>query len=345
MNLLIIGPSWVGDMVISNSLLQHLKRIYPGCKIDVLAPAWCNMILKKMPEVDGVITMPVTHGQLRIGARRKIAASLPRNYDRAIVLPNSFKSSLIPFFAKIPVRTGYTGELRYGVLNDRRSLDKETLPLMHMRYNALAYPKNSLSDLEQLRHPYPHLQVDRSAQEIAKAELSELMGLNYLSPFIAICPGAEFGPAKCWPHYHYSYLSNQLIEEGFYVIILGSAKDRNIAQKIREGVNKQDYCLDLTGKTQLDTAVDILSIAHGVVSNDSGLMHIAAALDRPLVALFGPTSPQFTPPLSSRARILRKIEGYFPIRHSKDSPEGYHRSLIDLSPEEVHHSITSLLAT
>ncbi|QRN41655.1 MAG: lipopolysaccharide heptosyltransferase II [Neisseriaceae bacterium] len=343
MNILVIGPSWVGDMMISNSLLQNLKNMYPDSNIDVLAPAWCQDILTKMPQINKIIHMPLTHGQLCITARKKIASDLNSKYEQAIILPNSFKSALIPFFAKIPIRTGWRGEFRYGLLNDLRILDKERYPMMVMRYNALAFPKKKQPQTEQLKIPYPRLSVSDTDIEKTTKKLNSTYGFSSDLPFIAICPGAEYGPAKCWPHYHYANLSNLLIQDGYRICILGSHRDRPIANKIKTQINKKSQCINLAGNTKLNEVADIMSLSQGIVSNDSGLMHIAAAVNKPLVALYGPTSPKFTPPLSNSAKIIRLIDGYIPIRHANDSPEGYHHSLIDIQPQHVHQELIKII--
>ena len=303
MKILVVGPSWVGDMMMSQSLYRTLRARYPQAIIDVMAPAWCRPLLSRMPEVNEAIPMPLGHGALAIGERRKLGHSLrERRYDRAYVLPNSFKSALVPFFANIPLRTGWRGEMRYGLLNDARVLDKDAWPLMVERYVALAYDNG-------------------------------------------VCPGAEFGPAKRWPHYHYAALAKKLIDDGYQIALFGSAKDNEAGKEIIAALSseQQAWCRNLAGETQLEQAVILIAACKAVVTNDSGLMHVAAALDRPLVALYGPSSPDFTPPLSHKARVIRLITGYHKVRKG-DAAEGYHQSLIDITPERVLQELNELLA-
>ncbi len=149
MKILVIGPSWVGDMMMSQSLYRTLKAEYPSAEIDVMAPAWCRPLLARMPEVNQALAMPLGHGALALGERRRLGHALRANgYDRAYVLPNSFKSALVPFFANVPQRTGWRGEMRYGLLNDLRVLDKAAFPLMVQRYVALAYDKQRIQRAE-----------------------------------------------------------------------------------------------------------------------------------------------------------------------------------------------------
>ncbi|MDU5501208.1 MAG: lipopolysaccharide heptosyltransferase II [Enterobacter sp.] len=315
MKILVIGPSWVGDMMMSQSLYRTLKA-----RIDVMAPAWCRPLLSRMPEVNEAIPMPLGHGALEIGERRKLGHSLrEKRYDRAYVLPNSFKSALVPFFAGIPHRTGWRGEMRYGLLNDARVLDKAAWPLMVERYVALAYDKGVMRSAKDLPQPllWPQLQVNDGE----KSQTCSAFGLSAERPMIGFCPGAEFGPAKRWPHYHYAELAKQLIDEGYQIVLFG----RNLA-----------------GETQLEQAVILIAACHAVVTNDSGLMHVAAALNRPLVALYGPSSPDFTPPLSHKARVIRLITGYHKVRKG-DAAEGYHQSLIDITPQRVLEELNELL--
>lgn len=341
MKTLIIGPSWVGDMMMSQSLYRTLKARDPQIEIDVMAPAWCRALLNKMPEVNQAIAMPIGHGRLALKERYQLGKQLQKNhYDQAIVLPNSLKSALIPFFAGIAKRTGWKGEMRYGLLNDMRTLDKQAFPLMVERYIALAYNKGEVISANDLAKPLlnPLLIVTPEDAANTRAEFD----LSSDIPLIGFCPGAEFGPAKRWPDYHYAALADMLVKQEAKIIIFGSEKDRAVGEAIIAQMALGDKCINLAGLTSLEQAVNLLSCCNAVVSNDSGLMHIAAALDRPLVALYGPSSPDFTPPLSSKAEIIRLITGYHKIRKG-DAEEGYHQSLIDIDPERVFETLMKLL--
>ncbi len=211
-------------MMMSQSLYRTLRARYPQAIIDVMAPAWCRPLLSRMPEVNEAIPMPLGHGALAIGERRKLGHSLrERRYDRAYVLPNSFKSALVPFFANIPLRTGWRGEMRYGLLNDARVLDKDAWPLMVERYVALAYDNGVMRCAKDLPQPllWPQLQVN----EGEKSQACSAFNLSYDRPIVGFCPGAEFGPAKRWPHYHYAELAKKLIDDGYQIALFGSAKD------------------------------------------------------------------------------------------------------------------------
>ena len=335
MKTLVIGPSWVGDMLMSQSLYRHLKQQNPDQSIDVLAPDWCRPVLERMPEVEQAIAMPVGHGSIQWGVRKAVARDLQnQQYDRAFVLPNSLKSALIPWFAKIPQRIGWKGELRYGLLTDLRKLDKTAFPLMVQRYVGLSQPANAAA-LSRAQILPPKLRVDAQAQNAALTEF----GLDK-SKAIAFCPGAEFGPAKRWPDYHYAALAKQLVTQGYQVWLFGSAKDQPICQQIIDQLSseQQTQCFNLAGATSLPQAIDLLAACQAAVTNDSGLMHIAAAVDTPLVALYGPTSPGFTPPLSDKAEVIRLIEGFHKIRKG-DAEQGYHQSLIDITPEQALNAL------
>lgn len=345
MKILVIGPSWVGDMIMSHSLYQTLKQQYPDCLIDVLAPNWCKPLLARMPEVRNAITMPIGHGSFDLKGRYRIGKSLRNQYDMAIVLPNSLKSAFIPAFAKIPLRRGWIGESRYFLLNDWRS-NKNDYPMMVQRYVALGYDKTVLPTAKHLAIPKPYLQVDAQALEQTLETFAKQTALCTNRPVIGFCPGAEFGPAKRWPHYHYADLARQLIEQGYAVRLFGSAKDKEVGEQLSQALPQklQHYCVNLAGETDLNQAVDLISDCVAVVSNDSGLMHIAAALNKPLVAVYGPTSPEYTPPLSDNAVIIRLIEGgLIKVRKSQDSSEGYHQSLIDITPQMVIEKLRDFL--
>jgi heptosyltransferase II len=343
MKILVVGPSWVGDMMMSQSLYRTLLTCFPDARIDVMAPNWCRPLLARMPEVHQAIAMPIGHGSFAFWERRKLGQQLrTAEYDRAYVLPNSFKSALIPFFANIPKRIGWRGEMRYGLLNDARVLDKQAFPLMVERYVALAFAKESVKSAQEL--PRPLLTPKLSVTSAETLGMKTQFGLSEIRPIIGFCPGAEFGPAKRWPHYHYTTLATMLIERGFDIILLGSKSDQQTGQTILEALpaDLQAHCQNLAGTTTLEQAVTLIAGCQAIVSNDSGLMHIAAALDRPLVALYGPSSPDFTPPLSDKAEVIRLISGYLKIRKG-DQQLGYHQSLIDITPKSVNDALSQLI--
>lgn len=345
MNILIIGPSWVGDMIMSHSLYQQLKQQYLNCQIDVMAPNWCKPLLARMPEVRKAIEMPLGHGKFALYERYRLGKALRHQYDMAIVLPNSLKSAFIPFFAKIPCRRGWKGESRYILLNDLRA-NKKDYPMMVQRYVALAFESNAVPKADDIPVLKPYLVVEPQQQTATFKTFKKQTALLGGRPIIGFCPGAEFGPAKRWPHYHYAALAKMLIEQGYAVELFGSLKDMDAGEQIRHALpfELQPFCLNLAGQTNLNQAVDLLANCTAVVTNDSGLMHVAAATDRPLVALYGPTSPTYTPPLSEKAVIIRLIEGdLIKVRKSTDSTEGYHQSLIDITPDMVMEKLHILL--
>ncbi len=304
--ILIVGPAWVGDMVMAQSLFMTLKRAQPGVAIDVVAPGWTAPLLARMPEVRRAIMTPFAHGSLNLPGRWQFGRSLrAEGYAQAIVLPNSFKSALVPWFAGIKRRTGWRGELRRGLLNDVRVLDKAALPLMIDRFNALAFDKGGVQRAADFPtpHPAPRLVVDAAEAAATRTRF----GLGDARPVLALCPGAEFGAAKRWPERHYAELAAQKIAEGWQVWLFGSAKDAAVCAEIVAQIPEGDrvHCHALAGRTALAEAIDLMSLAAAVATNDSGLMHVAAALERPLVAIYGPTSPGFTPPLNAAHRIAK----------------------------------------
>lgn len=339
--ILIIGPSWVGDMVMAQSLFMVLKQQHPDAIIDVLAPAWSRPIIERMPEVNRAIDMPLGHGSFGIKERRTLGHSLrSEHYTQSIALPNSWKSALIPWFANIPIRTGWKGEARYFLLNDLRVLHKETLPFMVQRFVALAYPKNIVdpSNTLALEHcPTPALMANTKRLP----QLFEKFLLSTDKPILILCPGAEFGPAKQWPAEHYSATARKMTKEGYQVWIMGSAGDTDIAEEIvslTQVDNKTADIISLCGSTSLEEAIDLMSAATHVISNDSGLMHIASALNKPLTALYGATSPAFTPPLSSNATIIATDVDCGPC-FQRICPEGHHKCMQSLEPEQVINTL------
>lgn len=337
MNILIVGPSWVGDMVMAQTLFACLKQRHPGCAIDVLAPDWSRPILERMPEVRQAIGFPVGHGVLDLKTRRDIARRLRGQYDQAILLPNSLKSALVPFLARIPQRTGWLGELRYGLLNDHRKLDKARYPLMIERFMALAFEPGA-----ELPQPYPRpaLVVESSSREAALARF----GLQLDRPVLALCPGAEFGEAKRWPSEHYAAVAEAKIRQGWQVWLFGSKNDHPVGEAIREELEPglMEESVNLSGQTSLAEAIDLLSCADAVVSNDSGLMHVAAALGRPLVAVYGSTSPGFTPPLAEQVESVRLGLDCSPC-FERTCRFGHYNCLRDLPPVQVIAALERLV--
>ncbi len=320
-------------MVMSQTLYQLLGQRHPGCQIDVVAPPWSQPLLQRMPEVRQGFSLNIAHGEFNVTARRKLAQELKqRKYQQAILLPNSWKSALIPFMAKIPKRSGWLGEMRWGLLNDVRHLDKQQYPLMIERFMALALPADA-----PLEKPYvkPALRVEDESRQQAVAELQ----LQIDKPILALCPGAEFGPAKRWPEEHYAKVANEYLRAGYQIWIFGSKNDTPVAEKIQQLTQKA--CVDLTGKTSLGQAIDLLSLANCVVTNDSGLMHIAAALGRPLVAIYGSSDPSFTPPLHEQVKIVRLGIECSPC-FKRECPWQHLKCLKDLQPQLVLNAITEL---
>jgi len=292
-------------------LLSRLKQT--GGAIDVLAPEWVAPVVRRMPEVSHVISTPFRHGPLALRARWRLGRALREHgYQNAIVLPNSWKSALVPFFAGIPVRTGYVGEMRYGLLN---ALHRSTGAPMPEHYARLAGDGAR--------------ELGRAHLETTKNEVAEAMRkFGIATRYTVLCPGAEYGPAKRWPYFR--ELAERL---GSPVVIIGSAKDAEAAAHV-PGLN-------LVGRTSLDEAICLIAGAQAVVSNDSGLMHVAAALGRPQVALFGSSSPEHTPPASRAARVLWLRLECSPC-FERECPLGHFRCMKDLSPEAVLAEVRSL---
>jgi heptosyltransferase-2 len=332
--ILVVGPSWVGDMVMAQSLFITLLERQPHARIDVLAPAWSAPLLARMPEVRRLIAMPLGHGQLQLRTRRRLGRSLAaEHYSQAIVLPNSWKSALVPWWARVPLRTGYRGELRWGLLNDRRTLDKARLPMTVQRFVALGLPADA---------PLPPA-VPQPALRVAETDVDQALGRLGLErprdPLLVLCPGAEFGPAKRWPAEYYGELARDHLQQGWEVWVFGSEQDSEVAAHVCRAAGAG--CVNLAGRTRLEEAIDLMSLANLVVSNDSGLMHVAAALGRPLVAVYGSSDPGFTPPLSDRARVARLGLECSPC-FKRECPLGHLNCLRRLKPEQVEKAAAEL---
>lgn len=329
---LIVGPSWIGDMVMAQSLFITLKQQFPGCSIDVIAPEWSLPILKRMPEVNSGIAAGVNHGELAFFKRRQLGLNLrSKKYTHAIVIPRSWKSALIPFFAGIPVRTGFKGEMRFGLLNDIRALDKNVLKQTVQRYVSHSAENNPATSPVT---PFPALTVDAENQSM----LLEKFALTLDKPVMCMMPGAEYGPAKQWPLEYYAKLAQTLVENGWQVWVLGSDKDKP-AGDIIAGENIAGL-YNLCGSTQLVDTVDLLNCARSVVTNDSGLMHVAAAVGVEMNVIYGSSTPEYTPPLTVDAK---KNIFYLGLECSpcfkRVCPLGHTNCLGNISDDDVYTKI------
>lgn len=330
--ILVVGPAWIGDMVMAQALFKLLKQLYPHVSIDVLTSHWCYPLLEFMPEINRSWLSPFAHGELNLRGRYTLAKQLrEQHYDQAIILPNSFKSALIPFFAKIPARTGWKGELRWGLLNDLRNLDKKKYPLMVERFLALALPFD-----EPVAHKlfFPALQVSEKDREVTLRKFKRMVN----SPVLAICPGAEYGPAKRWPVEHFIALTKAKMAAGWEVWIFGSHKESEMADAIQAATGGVNFA----GKTTLTEAVHLLASTTAVVTNDSGLMHIAAALHKPLVVIYGSSSPHFTPPLTSQAKIISLNLNCSPC-FARVCPLKHFKCMQDLKPQIILQALSELM--
>lgn len=314
-------------MVMAQSLLKVVAARRPDAVIDMLAPEWSLPVIARMPEVRKGIVLPTTHGEFGLRKRRELAATLrPAAYEQAIVLPRSMKAALIPWFAGIPRRTGFRGELRYGIINDMRPFNRTVLDQTVKRFVALGLrPDEPLPDI-----PLPALTVDGERQR----QIVEKLGLVSARPAIAMMPGAEYGPAKCWPVEYFAELAERLDAGGFDVWVLGSARDDEAGAAISLAGHARNLC----GMTSLEDVIDLLGACEQAVTNDSGLMHIAAAVDTRVIALYGSSSPGFTPPLTER-RVLHYLGLDCSPCFERKCPLGHLRCLREISPAAVFDSI------
>ena len=322
--LLIIGPSWVGDMVMAASLVASLRAQEPGRPIDVMAPPAALPIARLIPGVRRTIPLGLGHGQFGLMARWRAGRALrSEGYGKAIILPRAVKAAIPPFAAGIPVRIGYAAEGRSILLTDARSDSQRKTARTIDRFVALGSPEGAAPASER-----PVLLLPEDERR-AVAEKFSLAGEG---PVMALCPGAEYGPAKRWPTAKFAALAAQAHAAGYQLRVLGGPKDAPLAQEIvaKAGVPVED----LTGRTSLIEAAGILAAADVVVSNDSGLMYVAGALDRPLVVLYGSSSEKMTPPTGPRSTV---VSHDLPCRpcFKRECPLGTLACFEAISPQEV----------
>lgn len=328
---LVIAPQWIGDAVMSEPLLRALCA--RGERLAVAALPWVAPVFRAIAGVDEVIELPFAHGRLDWGARRRIAAGLRGRFDVAYVLPNSIKAALIPWLARIPRRIGYHGEGRWGLLN-RRLPNPAGRPPMVAFYRALV--GDAAGALER-----PRLAFDAARLGTVTAAAGVAPGAYFV-----FAPGAEYGPAKCWPAAHYAELARSLqAHHQQPVLLLGSGKEAALCESIAAAA--PGACRVLAGQTALLDAMALIAAARAVVTNDSGLMHVAAAFGIPQVAVFGSTSPEHTPPLNPRARILW-LKGEIDLDcmpcFERTCRFGHTRCLTEISAARVGAAIDDTLA-
>lgn len=337
--LLIISPNWIGDAVMAQPLLQLLRQQQPEAAIDVLAPGWVAPVWRAMAETDTVIEAPFRHGALQLRERWAFAQQLRRRgYSAAYVLPNTLKFALIPWLAGIPKRVGYRGEMRYGLLNAVHRDERRPKRPMVSFYAALAEPPIAVAPRPDAL-PRPAL-VASAAQQTHALEHA---GLDAARPLLVFAPGAEFGSAKRWPAAHFAALANIALARmpGMQVALLGSGKDRPVCDEI---VALAPAARNLAGSTSLDQAIALIAASDAVVSNDSGLLHIASALNRRIVALYGPTDPAHAPPFSDVAQSLWLHLECSPCRQ-RECPLGHHNCMRQMTPDMVWQPLAPMLTS
>lgn len=339
--ILIIAPNWIGDGVMTQPLLASLKAQYPESKIDVLASTWVAPIYRACSEVNEVIEAKFEHKKLQWGLRKELAGKLGlKKYQACFVLPNSLKSALIPWLANIPFRIGYRGELRFGLINvalDNPS--KINRPPMVEHYLALSQLLDGQQASPNTGNLTPRLNVSSAATQSVKAKLKNIH-IDQAGIYV-MCPGAEYGPTKRWPTGHFAELAQNLVSDNpnNQIILLGSKGDYHLAQEIhaKEDGRIHNWC----GETSLDEAIALIGMSKAVVSNDSGLMHVAAALKTPQVAIFGSSDPAHTPPLSDKAQVIWLNLSCSPC-HKRECPLGHLKCLNDILPAQVLATLNTL---
>lgn len=332
--ILVDGPAWLGDIIMAQVLFRRLKQDYPNAKLDVMVPQSLVAVVEAMSEVDTVLGHPFEHNQLALYERVQWARRLSAHqYDWAILTRNSLKSALIPFFARIPRRTGWLGEWRYGVVNDIRARDHTRTPLMVEQLLALALPPTASIPAE---YALPALHVP----EAQAHQVLQQLQLSLRRPVIALAPGAAYGPAKQWPADRFAELAKILVAKGYQVVLLGAAQDVPIAHAIMQAVG-DDPVYNLVGKTKLQQVIALLSMVEVAVCNDSGLMHMAAALGRRVVVIYGATSALHTPPLAPNVRTLQRGLSCQPC-FSRTCPLDHYRCLREISAGMVWSAVDAV---
>lgn len=326
MKILIVAPAWLGDMVMSHSLVQVLKGQHPEAEFAVLAPKSTLLISELMPEFKTRFVLEDGHKQFSLKRRWQLAREIrTHRYDVAYVLPNTLKSAVIPFLAGIPKRIGWLGEKRYLLLNEIHK-NPPKLPLMVERYVALAYPQGQFLAGDDFPCPRSHI------PETLRQQTIEKFGIVFTKPILTLSPGAAFGPAKKWPAEYFAKVAQAKVEEGYEVWMIGAPNEKDAAAEVMQ---IETRVRNFVGETSLLEMAALLSFSHQVLTNDSGPMHIAASLDIPLVAIFGSSSPDFTPPLGEKVCILEKNDLSCRPCFQRTCRFGHYACLREITPEQV----------
>ena len=340
---LLVAPQWIGDAVMAQPLVGLLAA--RGERVVALGLPGVAPVLRAMPGIEGVVETPFAHGRLDLRARHALARELRReHFARAYVLGNNLKARLVPWLARIPLRVGWRGEAA-GALLTHALQEPERARRADLRehYAALAQPLAPRVLGAAVRANTPR----EVAQPVLRVDAQDVRGVARefgLQPgFVALCPGAEYGPAKQWPAAHFAELARMAHAGGRRVAVIGSPREREAAQAIREAAPEAEV-EDLCGRTRMDQAIALLAAAAGVVSNDSGLMHVAAALGRPTVGLYGSTDPRHTPPAAHRSATLWLHLPCSPC-FQRTCPLGHLNCLRALDPQWAWSALSELMAS
>jgi heptosyltransferase-2 len=334
--ILLVPYMWIGDFVRCHTVVRLLNQRFPGYPIDVLTTSMVAPLLDYMPGVRNGIVVDLPRTRLAFGQHRALAKRLrAEGYGRALIMPRTWKSALAPALAGVPLRTGFVGEARFGLVNDLR-FGEGRLPRMVDRCATLALPAGAEAPS---RWPLPELKV--SATEL-RAWREQLGLAPDGRPVVALAPGAV-GPSKRWPAAYYAELAQRLAAEGTWVWVIGGPGEREIAAQIVR--SDRGDIRDLTGP-DLRNAILALAAASTAVSNDSGLLHVAAALGTAAVGIFGPTSPWHWAPLNPIAAVI-ETASQLPCRpcHKPVCRLGHHLCMRDISVDQVETAIRQATLT
>jgi heptosyltransferase-2 len=341
---LIIAPNWIGDAIFSHGLVKVIKLHQPDAQIDVLVSEKLSFVYKMMPEITQVHILNSTQGKFDFWLRFKMARKLSKkSYTHAYVINNAWKHALIPFLARIPNRIGWVGEFRFILINKWRFLNKKLLPDMLSKISSLGLPRNKQSYVHEIRDSiYPRLIPNKKNQfqYITKHGLN--FSLDQKQKIVAISPGSDNGTAKRWPAIKYAFLIQKLIKMNFHIWIFGSPKEIHLAEYIVEHCGRSNQVTNLCGKTKLNEALELLALCDIAVCNDSGLLHASAALNLPVIGIYGPTSEKFAPPLTENKAVLYENLKCRPCK-SHECPLGHHACMESIEVDRVLSKVKYLI--
>jgi len=334
--IIIRSTNWVGDAVLTTPAVRAIRENFPEARIALLAKPWVAPVFHNNPHLDKILVYE-SEGRHRgwLGKARLVRELRRQRFQLAVLFQNAFEAAFLVYMAGVPIRIGYDSDCRGALLTRRIPVDQDRVGSHHIEYYL------GILQGASLRPGDRKLTLELSDIERARAE--EILKENQISPsrpLVVINPGATFGSSKRWPLERYAALGDRIRAAwGAQIVILGGPGERTVGRQISALMNRG--CINLCGRTSLREAAALIEKCELFVTNDSGLMHVAAAFDIPLIAIFGSTDPAATGPTNPRSRIVQVPASCSPCL-KRECPED-HRCMNEISVDQVYEAVENVL--